>query len=72
MNIDQIKYGGCFSLELRGYKENHLRLESTQLSEFKSSVYEYLSSFFNAESMTQLCDSYDIRIGVVETVKESE
>nr|DAE91333.1 MAG TPA: hypothetical protein [Caudoviricetes sp.] len=72
MNIDQIKYGGCLSLELRGYKENHLRLESTQLFEFKSSVYEYLSIFFNAESMTQLCDSYDIRISVVETVKESE
>lgn len=69
MNIDQIRYGGCWSLELRGYKDNHLRLESKQILETKSDVYEYLSYFFNSESMTQLYDSYDVRIGASEIAK---
>lgn len=66
MNIDQIKYGGCWSLELRGYKENHLRMEAKRIFESKSSVHEYLSYFFNAEADRMPCDSYDIRIGVAE------
>lgn len=72
MNVDQIRYGGCWSLELRGYKDNHLRLESRQILETKDDVYEYLSYFFNSESMTQVCDSYDIRIGVSEIAKAED
>lgn len=66
MNIDQIKYGGCWSLEIRGYKDNHLRMEAKQIFESKSSVHEYLSYFFNAEADRMPCDSYDVRIGVAE------
>lgn len=72
MNIDQIRYGGCWSLELRGYKENHKTIESRQLFEFESSLYEYLSAFFNQETYTRRCDSYDIRIGVSKIAKKGE
>lgn len=72
MNVDQIKYGGCWSLELRGYKENHQTIESRQLFEFESSLYEYLSAFFNQETYTRRCDSYDIRIGVSKIAKKGE
>lgn len=41
-------------------------MEAKQLFEFKSSVHEYLSHFFNAEADRMPCDSYDIRIGVSE------
>lgn len=72
MNIDQIKCGGCWSLELRGYKENHQTIESRQLFEFESSLYEYLSVFFIQETYTRRCDSYDIRIGVSKIAEPEE
>lgn len=72
ITIDKVRYGGCYNLEIRGYKENHPTLESRQLFEFESSLYEYLSEFFNQEAYTRRCDSYDIRIGVSKIAEPEE
>lgn len=46
MDIETAKYGGYWSLEVRGYKENHLTLEVNQMFEGIRSLHEYLSYFF--------------------------
>ena len=72
MDIETAKYGGYWSLEVRGYKENHLTLEVTQLFEGIRSLHEYLSYFFTNESMTSRCDNYDVRIGVSKIAEKGE
>lgn len=59
MDIETAKYGGYWHLEVHGYKENHLALESTQMFEGIRGLYEYLSYFFANETMTSRCDSYE-------------
>ena len=72
MDIEMARYGGYWSLELHGYKENHLTLESKQMFEGIRELYEYLSYFFANEGMTSRCDSYDIRIGASKFERKSE
>lgn len=72
MDIETARYGGYWSLELHGYKENHLTLEVTQLFEGIRSLHEYLSYFFANEGMTSQCDSYDVRIGISKIAKDGE
>lgn len=72
MDIETARYGGYWSLELHGYKENHLTLESKQMFEGVRELYEYLSYFFANEVMTSRCDSYDIRIGASKVERKSE
>lgn len=52
MDIETAKYGGYWSLEVRGYKENHLTLDVAQLFEGIRSLHEYLSHFFTNETVT--------------------
>ena len=72
MDIETAKYGGYWHLEVHGYKENHLTLESTQMFEGIRGLYEYLSYFFANETMTSRCDSYDIRIGASKIAKKGK
>lgn len=72
MDIETAKYGVYWSLEVRGYKKNHLTLESTQMFESIRGLYEYLSYFFANETMTSRCDNYDVRIGVSEIAEKGE
>lgn len=72
MDIETAKYGGYWHLEVRGYKENHLTLEVTQLLEGIRSLNEYLSYFFANETMTSRCDSYDVRIGTSKIAEKGE
>lgn len=66
MDIETARYGGYWTLELRGYKNNHLTLESNQRFEGIRDLNQYLSYFFSDEAMTLRCDSYDIRVGAGE------
>ena len=72
MDIETARYGGYWSLELHGYKENHLTLESKQMFEGVRDLYEYLSNFFAQETYTRRCDSYDIHIGVSRVAEKDE
>jgi len=72
MDIETAKYGRYWSLEVRGYKENHLTLEVTQLFEGIRSLHEYLSYFFADETMTSRCDSYDVHIGASKIAEKGE
>ena len=72
MDIETARYGGYWSLELHGYKENHLTLESNQMFEGVRELHEYLSYFFANETMTSRCDSYDVRIGASKIAKPEE
>lgn len=72
MDIETAKYRGYWSLEVRGYKENHLTLEVNQMFEGIRSLHEYLSYFFADVTMTSGCDSYDVRIGTSKIAKAED
>ena len=72
ITTDKVKYGGCYSLEISGYRKNHRVLEVKQLFEYHDTIFAYLSNMFANEPWGKSCDSYDIRIGVSEVAEPEE